>query len=383
MITCLLEGNFAEKGKLFVQNPLAWILPAFFLLHLTGVLYSGNTSNAWANIDKKIAFLIAPLIIVTANPFTKKELQQLAWIFVATCFAGTIICYANAISTSGGQALWNFGPQQPYMELHPGASPLWTYFSYMGLASGIGIHPTYFALYLYVCILIVMRLNNRMTLPLIAYFLIFIVLLSSRIVVLVSIFTLIIALANKKSWMIGVGALTLIAVILFINPVARYRNTQEYREQNFNWPPAAFSDNPISIRTSLWWLSLNAVREVNPLIGSGTGDVNDTMVALADKYDVHNVLNTSDPHNQYLHTFIALGALGLAMLLAVFMVPLRLLFRQREFLACMGLISFMCVCMTESALELQKGIILFTLFVSLTGNVAREWRFSTQGLKYA
>lgn len=208
-------------------------------------------------------------------------------------------------------------------------------------------------------------------------------LLSSRVIVLISIATIIAIIIQKKHWIIGAAVLVVATVALFINPVAQYRNTQEYREQNFSWPPAAFSDNPISIRTSIWWLSLKAVREVKPIIGTGTGDVNDTMVALADKYDVHNVLNTSDPHNQYLHTFIALGAIGLAMLLAVFLVPLRILFRQREFLACIGLISFMCVCMTESALELQKGIILFALFVALTGNVAREWRFSTQGLKYA
>lgn len=391
MILCIAEGNFVEKAKVIATNPLAWILPMFFVLYLVGVFYSSNDTNAWRNLDKKLAFVLAPLVIVSANTFTKTDLQRLAWIFIGSCFVGTVICVANAmVMSSSGQSLWNFGPEQPYMALHPNASVLWPYFSYMGLASGIDIHPTYFALYLYVCTLILLRgFTEKFRwshIALIVYFLVFIVLLSSRIVVLTTVLTIVAVIANssiKKSWLIGAGALVIMGATLMINPIAQYRNTQEYRKSSFSWPPASMSDNPISIRTSLWWLSLNAVSEVNPIIGTGTGDVNDTMVALSDKYDVHNVLNTSDPHNQYLHTFIALGTLGLIWLLVVFAAPMLVLWRRREFLVCAGLISFMCVCMTESALELQKGVILFSLFVSLTGNAAREWRFSTQRLKYA
>lgn len=391
LILCLAEGNFGEKAKVILKNPLAWILPVFFVLHLAGVFYSSNEAQAWSDLDKKMAFILAPLVIVSANPFTKVELRRLAWIFVAACFLGTVVCLANAFTVSAsGQPLWNFGPEQPYIALHPDASLLWPYFSYVGLASGIDIHPTYFALYLYVCMLVLIR-NLSMKfqwsmVALIIYFLVFIVLLSSRVVLLMTVLTIVAVIATggiRKSWMIGVTALVIIAGTLVINPVAQYRNTQEYRKSGFAWPPAAFSDNSISIRTSLWWLSLNAVSEVNPIFGTGTGDVKDTMAALSDQYDVHNILNTSDPHNQYLHTFIALGTVGLAWLLLVFAAPLVMLYRQREFLACLGLVSFMGVCMTESALELQKGIILFTLFVSLAGNAAREWRFSTQRLKYA
>lgn len=391
IIVCLAEGNLPEKWRVILKNPLAWILPVFFLLYLAGVLYSSNQENAWSNIDKKIAFLLAPLVIVSANPFTKKELQRIAWIFVASCFVGTVLCYTNAlVVSSSGQPLWNFGPAQPYLALHPDSSPLWPYFSYTGLASGIDIHPTYFALYLYVCMLVLIRsLATRFDwsyVAIVVYFLVFIVLLSSRIVVLVTVATVVAVVASsggRKSWITGISALVIIAGTILVNPVAQYRNTEEYRKSNFSWPPAAISDNPISIRMSLWWLGFNAVGEVNPLIGTGTGHVNDTMAALSDRYDVHNTLNTSDPHNQYLHTFIALGAVGLSWLLVVFAAPLVILYRQKKFLACVGLVSFMCICMTESALELQKGIILFTLFVSLTGNAAREWRFSPQRLKYA
>lgn len=381
IVACLCEGNFIQRGRIIVQNPLGWILPAFFLLHVVGILYSDNVSNGWANIDKKIAFGLAPLIIVSSKPFSKEEIKKLLWVFLIACVIGTIICLINAMVSSGSNvALWNFGPPEPYVELHPGASNKWAYFSYIGLASGIGIHPTYFSFYLLVCVLIALRtIDNRwLTMGVVIYLVAFIVLLSSRIVVLATVITLI--TAKKETLVAGVAAMS---VVVLLNPLAFYRNLQEYTSSNFTIPPASLSDNPISIRTSLWWLSGQAISEINPVFGSGTGDVNDTIAILADKHNAHNILNTSDPHNQYLHTFIALGAVGLLALLAVFFAPLLMLFKQREFLACVGLIAFMVICLTESALELQKGIVLFSLFVSLTGNQFREWRFMTQRLKYA
>lgn len=381
MVISLFEGNFTQRVKTIAHNPLAWLLPAFFLLHLISVVYSDNTSNAWTNVDKKLSFFLAPLIIVSATPFTKEEIRRLMWVFVGACVVGSIFCLVNVVMMPKGDG-WNMGPIAPYLELHSGASKLWPYFSYIHLSSGIEIHPTYFALYLFISFLIVLKtIDNRfISAALVVYLLIFIVMLSSRIVVIATALTLLAAASQRKILIAGV---TVMILVILINPISLYRNTQEYTYSNFSIPPAAYNDNPISIRTSLLWLGAKAVAEINLVIGTGAGDVEDTITTLADKYDVHNILNTSDPHNQYLHTFIALGAIGLLLLLAVFAAPLLLLVQQREFLACAGLIAFMVVCLTESALELQKGIVLFSLFVGLTGNQIREWRFTTQRLKYA
>jgi O-antigen ligase len=384
VIICLFEGDFANKGRLIVQNPLAWILPVFFLLHVIGVFYSEDVTNAWSNVDKKLAFLLAPLIIVSAKLFTKREIHWLMWLFLGACVAGSLFC-VYAINFVVDPSIWNLGPREPYEALHPGVSEWWPYFSYIHLASGIDMHPTYMSLYLLICALIVFKtIDNRwVSAVLIVYILVFIVFLSSRIVVICA--TLIvfgIAISNsRRSLMIACGVIMLLA--LFLNPVALYRNTQEYTRTNFTLPPAALSTNPITIRMSLLWLSFRAIRETNPIAGTGTGDVEDTIAALQEKHNVHNVLNTSDPHNQYLHTYLALGAVGLLTLLAAFATPLWILLRQREFLVSAGLAAFMVVCLTESALELQKGIVLFTLCVSIIGNQVREVAFGSQRLKYA
>lgn len=383
LVVCIAEGNFAQKARLIFQNPLAWVLPVFFVLHVVSLLYSSNTADGLTNIDKKLAFFLAPLIIVSATPFTKSEIDRLAWIFIGACLLGMVICIGNAVfMVKVDQPVWNFGPAEPYRALHPDASPRWSNFSYLGLTQGLGIHPTYFGMYLLICILILLR--NKLTtvsISLILYFILFIVLLSSRVVLLATLASIIAVAVFAGTRMTRVlVALSFVVVVatLLINPVALYRNAQEYTTSKFSWPPSAFSDDALAVRTSLWWLGLKSAEEVNPIIGTGTGDVTDTMKALADKYNVHNVLNSNDPHNQYLHTFIALGAVGLLWLIAVFLMPLWTLYSRKEYLACAGLISLMFVCVAESALELQKGIVVFVLFVSLVGNQSVVWKFSTQ-----
>jgi len=375
-IVCLCEGNFNERRKAIAQNPLTWLLPALFVMYVLGFFYSSDSRAALSNIEKKLAFLLMPLIIASAVPFDKDEVKKLAWVFLCACLVGTIACLVNSFFIVEGEA-WNFGPVEPYFKLHPDAPAWWSYFSYIHLASGIGMHPTYLSLYLLICIFIVLRTIDKkwLSITLIVYMLVFIIMLSSRVVVLISAITLLIAVPRRRILVVGA-----IIAALLLNPIALYRNTQEYTASNFSLPPAPMSDNPISIRVSLLWLSAKAVAEVNPLIGSGTGDVEDTISALGDKYNVHNVLNTSDPHNQYIHTYIALGVVGLSMLLAVFAIPLVMLFQKQEFWLCAGLIAFMAVCFTESALERQKGIVLFSLFVGLTGNQLREWRIINASL---
>ena len=383
LVVCLFEGDFANKARVIVKNPLAWILPAFFLLHIVGALYSDNVANAWVNVDKKLVLILSPLVLVSARPFSRKEINGLMWSFVGACVVGSLMCLVNAmVASKTNVPLWNFGPPEPYLELHSDASNKWPYFSYIGLSSGIGIHPTYFALYLLACLLIVLRTITKrwLTIALVIYFLIFIVLLSSRIVIIATLLTMALAASKRKFLVAG---LIVMLIVVVVNPLVLYRNTQEYTRKNFSLPPASFSDNPISIRMSLLWLSFQAMREINPIIGTGTGDVEDTIAALQEKYNVHNVLSTSDPHNQYLHTYIALGTVGLLALLAVFAAPFWVMFRQKEFLVCVGLAAFMVVCLTESAFELQKGIVLFALCVSIIGNQVREWRFTTQQLNYA
>ncbi len=384
LLLTLFEGNFSKKLGVIFRNPVIWLPMAWFGLHLLGVLYSQNSAAGWAQVEKKVGFLLAPMLIGSAIAFSKKEIDALATVFISACIIGTFVCFAHALTTADASTpSWNFGPSKPFQDLHPEASNLWPYFTYVGLASGIGIHPTYFAFYLLFCLLLVMErgllrhdINKILMFALIGYLFAVITLLSSRIVVFLSIASLVfiaihIQQRHAYRWAL-VGCFLVGAVaLLWLNPIATYRNTQEYTASNFQWPPASMADNPINIRVSLWWLTSQAIPTVNPLFGVGPGDVKDYIQLFADNLNVHNKLNTYDPHNQFAFTYLGMGLFGLIVLIGIFISLLRVLARARLWVGVFGLAAWICVCLTESALESQKGIVLFVLFASLAANQLR------------
>ncbi len=79
-----------------------------------------------------------------------------------------------------------------YHDLHPFDSEKWLIFSYVSLSEGINIHPTYFSLYLELCIIFLLQQLHRIHSGLIKtgigirtlYFALFVICLASRIVIL-------------------------------------------------------------------------------------------------------------------------------------------------------------------------------------------------------
>lgn len=164
---------------------------------------------------------------------------------------------------------------------------------------------------------------------------------------------------------VGAAILVLFAVGMTLNPVMRYRSWQEpldsqsYRTVNGEYH---FSTG---LRYSLWKVATNAIGEVNPIMGTGTGDVEETMKQEASRQDVSHSIGTNDPHNQYLFLQLALGTPGLIMWILCLALPLIKAWKKNDMIYLFFFLSFAILCITESAFESQKGIVLFTLFSSL------------------
>ncbi len=173
---------------------------------------------------------------------------------------------------------------------------------------------------------------------LVIYFSVFVIFLSSRIIILA--LSLIYALllvrmvaAGKRT--IALALLTTLVVFAFLifgNPVTRYRNLQG---------------------------------STNPVFGTGSADVERVMRQTASHYGITNVLNSFDPHNQYLYTLLGSGFPGILLLICCVVIPLYTGLLQKDLLLAGFAFLFLLLCMTESALELQKGIAFYALFSAL------------------
>lgn len=395
------EGGWGEKIKTVREHPYVLLFPLFVVLHLVGMQYTENIANGWANLDKKVFLAILPVAVLSSSAVSESNIRSILWVFISTCLLASVVCVVNSLLLAKGSGMpLNFSSEtlDNYRALNPGISNVWMSFSYIALASGIGMHPTYLGLYLLFCFLLIAHLCEEKTAgslrrkiayyAVLGYLSLFIVFLSSRIITLgltVAIFSLFL----RHDWKnrtprallpvaISIGALV---ALVFINPVSRYRNLQEFSLTNLA-APATLSKNSLSIRHSLWWLSDRALADVNLWTGAGTGDVGDAMKEVSDRFNKKNILNTYDPHNQFLYTLTALGLPGLLTLLMILLLPVAFAFRKSKLVVVFFAIVTLS-CFTESVLETQKGIIFISCFGPLLLKLLPQRRTSPVTLTYA
>lgn len=346
------------------------------------MIYTGNSASGWADLEKKGAFLLIPVTMASTQRLRNEEMVIITRVFVAACLAATLYCLGHAVWLMlTGAAHQNFGQVtvDEFVRLNPTASMLWMNFSYITLASGIGLHPTYFGLYLSFCLLmLVQSINDRVVagrkrsaaIALFAYFVVFILFLSSRIAIMAAIGISLSAvmMITKRVPTVVISRMAILTLVLFaiiyLNPVTRFRGLQEPATTSLGTvsPLAATS---IEIRLSLLRLTGKASADINPWLGTGTGAGEDFLRAEGVEHGISNILDSYDPHNQFIYTFFELGAMGLIMLVAVFFYTFYTAWKRRSYVLTGFALTFLAVCLTESAFELQKGIVFFTFFGSL------------------
>jgi hypothetical protein len=351
-----------------------------FIVEVFGILYTD--ASGVTGVEKKIFFVLLPVALATTGvKLTIRNIYQIFYCFVASCLICTFICLANAsyqitLLTEGEPlAILSYLDASNYKTLNSDASDGWLSFSYIPLANGIGIHPTYFSLYLAFAITFLLyRLDEgRVWLRifswvLIGYFSFFIVLLSSRIIIagVLAIFSIAIfqAVRTKKNWTKALRLALVVGLsgcLLYLNPVSRYRNLQEIPLTSLHIQSNNNYINSTEIRASLWWLGLRASERGNLLWGTGTADVYDAIKQVSDDYHITNSLNSYDPHNQFLFTFIGSGIIGLSLLVALMSISLFFALVRHDNLFATFIFLFVLLCITETALQLQKGVIFFAI----------------------
>jgi O-antigen ligase len=122
--------------------------------------------------------------------------------------------------------------------------------------------------------------------------------------------------------------------------------------------------NSTNIRINIW---SNAVQLIsrNLFFGVGTGDIKEELVKVyTENHYEYGIRERISPHNQFLHTGVILGIIGVAILLLQLVVPAWLAFKYREWLYFFFLAVIFLNCLTESMLEREAGILFFTAFNS-------------------
>ena len=138
-----------------------------------------------------------------------------------------------------------------------------------------------------------------------------------------------------------------------------------------------YSDNRMSSvghRLEMWKASYLSAKDHN-FLGAGESSFKSEMKRLVQEGKVHKSLQYFvDPHSQYFNTLLDQGIIGLASLLLIFFIPLKVLFNNLQnknqshvsaMFSSIILLSFMEFMITISTLEIQ----IMTLFFAFTLSV--------------
>lgn len=364
VITWLFEGDFAGKARRLASSGhrLSTLLFAgIYVLYGIGLFYTSNFDDGYFDMEVKMSLFIFPVIMATMRDeiLSWEFARKLLSVFGIGVFISMVFRYAIAL-----YYYMDTGSLQP--------------FYYAQLA--IFFHTSYMAMYVVFAIAIILYFHIRgwiigrfwkiASIFLLIAFMIFVIMLSSKAGILSLV--LVIALFSshyifvEKSLLKGtlygglLGLLFLALFLLFPVSAERFDQTREAIEE----VQVSKGDvaNSTGERLMIWWYSFEITNN-HFLSGVGTGDVKDQLIA---KYVEKNMVNAFDlrlnAHNQYLQTMIALGIIGLIVLLLNLILPALYSIEFKQYLYLFFLILIGFNFLFESMLETQAGVVFYAFF---------------------
>jgi O-antigen ligase len=367
VLNWLIDGRFIKTLPEIFKDPRRWWTLSFsliYLLYLAGLLYSSNLKYGWFDVEIKLSLFIFPLLFSTLDKdtFDQPKIRIIFTMFILGCLSGSIILLSRALYS---KLMYNTENSFVYSNLS------WSF------------HPSYLSAYLTFAIAIISEFvfinYTRMSLraragsvTLVLFFFSMVFLLSSKAgigsLLLVSVLYFLFVMFRKKMISSAIGLAIIFAFCFYVAfhlfPYVTVRINNANMASNFSKNSMSSDTSSTPERMAIWRSSWEIIRH-NFIFGVGTGDVKDALLA---RYKENNFqalyahkLNT---HSQYLQTLIALGMIGLIVILAMLLLPALWALRSGNYLYLVFLFILSFNILVESMLEVQAGVVFFAFFNS-------------------
>jgi O-antigen ligase len=355
---------FMKKIFQWPRIKIILAISILFWMALIGMVYSQNSEEGWFRLQQKSLLILLPLVFGTISIDWQKDFKWIATFFVAGTLSACVISLLVALL---------FAIQHHHFE---------KFFS-QDLAAATDLYTYLFAISCLVSSLIMIEVglgnleihrwlrHRSSVMGLIAFFSVFILLLSVKQIILAWIIIFIAysirMKANRRFLLITlIAGFLLITASVFLIPTLKAKIDEVINGQDNTIPldqDASLGKgwNGIAMRKAVWVCSLDAIK-ADPWIGVGTGDGQDKLQAAYENRQFYfaSRYNHFNTHNQYLQTIVNYGFIGLLIWLAS-LLWLCGVFKS-NWLVVSLLSCLLFAMLTESMLETNKGIVL-TSFV--------------------
>ena len=360
----LLMVPLAEKKESLRRNwKLIALFAAYFLLFAISILYSENTSSAWKDIESKLSLLLIPLSILGQKRLEVKEQAVLLKLYVWFLVGVGVFLVGKSLFLAGG-LLTN----QEFSAL-------------------IGVHASYLSLYMAVALFITIQsLTHKSQIKLntiIALFLAFIlVVLAARMVTIATFLSLFTWFAVVHfTWK---RLLTMIVIFIgVVFAISSIDSVKSRFQEGLIGEQVEFGnvDDSVKVKTyggkairvAIWQCAQEVVKD-NWLMGVGAGDVHKSLQASykRNEFQLAWQYNNFNSHNLFIETIIAVGVLGVVVLITLFYLLFFSAIKNRNMLLFFFTTLFFMFSLIESAFNVQKGIVFLVAISCLLFSTREE-----------
>ena len=367
-----VEGDFKNKWKLLKKDKLFLVSILYLLVQLAGIAKADSLLQGWKEAESKLGFFVLPLVFCSTTFFTTIMRRKVMTVLSVTVTLVALYCL--------GTALYHFS--------YTGNREV---FFYHQLVSPVLHHAIYFSVYIFIAIIFIvlekpsigfLTKNSWVTATWVGFLIIFLFLLSSKLVLFLFILFLlkvIIDLNKKKMKKFTLVAFSVIvvsliaAVVVIDNPVKQRfadmkGNIEMLSLEKYN---AGMYFNPWEFRLLVWRFTYEIIRDKNAF-PMGVGPTNDQK-ELQKKYQYMGLYSGAEGspghgyldyncHNQFLQSTLESGIPGLLVLISWCIVLLLKAYKKKERVLNWIIVIIFAFFFTESVFERQYGMILTTLF---------------------
>jgi len=348
------------------KSKIMLLFVSLYIIGIVGMLYTNNMEAGMATLKTQSAILFFPLIFGTTSLLSHLLLKKITTHFL---IATTLACFIGL----GYGAFHYF--QTGNIERLTGKNILLFH----------GFRPISMSLFCLLTMIIAFEKNhtNSVKNKKLLFFCIFLMtvmifLLSERIIILgwfivVLYFLLRICKQLPYKILLIAAAISIIIISGFIIPSVKKQWTELF---DFSPTSTIILDQDSSLgkswrgkalRVAIWKCSADILKD-HLLIGVGTGDVQDSLQQAYEnrKFYFASRYNRYNAHNEYLQITLANGVPGLLILLSCIVYPI--FHYKRKFsgnIYLLFLLLFTLVAVSESILEINKGITWYSFFNSI------------------
>jgi len=369
LFALLDRGHFIKKRKTnyFVAGCLI-----FYFLQLIALFYTNDKAIGMVQIQVKVTLLIIPIALYYCNYLNSSFRDRIMPFYVLLLALVLLFCFGAATLK--------------YSVSHDSSV-----FFYHALVAPFGHHAIQFSIFVFIGFVYLLErlrklsfiINRSFHFFIISYYIFFIILLDSKMVIIFSFISILIyiGLSIKKTGFFR-GRLILFAIlsisILFTlvvthNPVSdRFKdlsNGVNVIEKNQFNPGDYF--NGIQFRLLQWKIVKEILNENNAWIaGVGPGDAQHL---LNNKYRALNMYVGDqqrrshgylgyNTHNEFLESTLQNGIIGLVVFLVICAGFIQMMINRHNIEFWLIGILILCYCFLESVFQTQYGVLLFTFF---------------------